>query len=236
MNLILLDKDDFVDDRTVRIQGRRFRHLITVNRVKEQDRLVCGLLNGPMGTGTVTKRDARTIELTVDLTQPPPVPLPLTLVLALPRPKMLGRILESVTSLGVKDIYLINSWRVEKSFWQSPMLEPGAMDKQMRLGLEQAKDTLLPRVYLKRFFTPFVKEELTGIAEGTLCLTAHPRAEAPCPTSIHRPATLIIGPEGGFIDIEVKTLEDQGFRSCHIGSRILRVETAVVSLISRLYA
>lgn len=236
MNLILLDKNDFLDEKTVLLKGRRFRHLVSVNRVREKDQLVCGLLNGWMGTGTVTQKTADAIELAVSLTHQPPPPLPLILVLALPRPKMLGRILEAVTSLGVKDIYLINSWRVEKSFWQSPMLKPAAMDKQMRLGLEQAKDTLLPRVYLKRFFTPFVTEELARIAEGTLRLTAHPRTDTPCPSSIHRPATLVIGPEGGFIDIEVRTLEDQGFMSCHIGSRILRVETAVVSLISRLYA
>jgi len=169
------------------------------------------------------------------LTMIRPPPLPLTLVLALPRPKMLKRIIESTTSLGVKDIYLINSWRVEKSFWQSPLLNPDHLEKHMILGLEQSRDTMLPRIYQKRFFTRFVKEELPIIAKDSLCMTAHPKTADNCPSGVNKKITLVIGPEGGFIDIEIATLEQSGFASYHIGPRILRVETAVTSLISRLY-
>ncbi|HRF91781.1 MAG TPA: RsmE family RNA methyltransferase [Desulfobacter postgatei] len=45
----------------------------------------------------------------------------------------------------------------------------------------------------------------------------------------------MIGPEGGFIDLEVQTLVDKGFESMTMGPRILRVETAVTALVSRLF-
>ncbi|WP_299976798.1 16S rRNA (uracil(1498)-N(3))-methyltransferase [Desulfobacula sp.] len=236
MNLVLLENKDFIGNERVVIQGRQFQHLISVNKVKKNDRLVCGLLNDKIGTGLITNVWKDSLEMEVHLTKDPPGPLPLTLVLALPRPKMLKRIIENVTSLGVKKIYLINSWRVEKSFWQSPLLKKEYLRKQMILGLEQSRDTVLPKIYQKRFFTQFANEELPQISKNSLCITAHPKSSKICPSGVNKKITLAIGPEGGFIDIEVATLKKQGFFSCHIGQRILRVETAVTCLISRLYS
>lgn len=235
MNLVLLENKDFIDTDRVVIQGRRFKHLISVNKAAKNDRLVCGLLNDKIGTGLIQKISRDFLEMKIHLDTDPPKPLPLTLLLALPRPKMLKRIIESITSLGVKQIYLINSWRVEKSFWQSPWLNEDHLRKQMVLGLEQSRDTVLPQIYQKRFFSPFVNEQLPLIAKNSLCITAHPKTQKICPSGVNKPITLAIGPEGGFIDIEVETLEKQGFSSYHIGQRILKVETAVTYMISRLY-
>ncbi len=236
MNLVLLDSGDFIDPDHVRLKDRRFKHLVSVNKVMEKDRVVIGFLNGKIGFGMIQKLSHDFVDMQIILDHDPPDPLPLTLVLALPRPKMLKRIVESVTSLGVKNIYLINSWRVEKSFWQSPLVNQDQLEKQMILGLEQSRDTVLPRIYQKRFFTGFVKEELPLIAKDSLRITAHPKASDTCPAGINKAITLVIGPEGGFIDIEIDTLEQAGFVSYHIGPRILRVETAVTYLISRLYS
>lgn len=236
MNLILLDHNDFVDPETVVVKGRRLKHLLSVNKVNEKDSLVCGLLNGKIGTGEIKKKSESFLEMTVTLDQDPPAPLPLTLVLALPRPKMLKRIIETVTTLGVKTIYLINSWRVEKSYWQSPLLDTDTMEKHMILGLEQSRDTIMPKIFQKRFFTKFVNKDLPLISKNSLRITAHPKTSRICPVGINKEITLVIGPEGGFIDIEIETLEKQGFLSCHIGQRILKVETAVTFLISRLFS
>ena len=46
------------------------------------------------------------------------------------------------------------------------------------------------------------------------------------------PLTLTLLP---FIDREIKTFEKYGFDACHLGDRILKVETAVTALLSRLY-
>lgn len=235
MNLVLLEQKDFIGSSRARLTGRRFEHLKRVNRVKKSDRLACGLLNGKTGSAEVTKLSADSLELDICLENDPPEPLPLILVLALPRPKMLKRIIESVTSLGVKQIYLINSWRVEKSFWESPVLDQDNLRKYMILGLEQGADTLLPEIHQRRFFTPFVKEEIPEISKGCLCITAHPKATKKCPTAVNRDTVLAVGPEGGFIEREIETFESMGSESCSLGRRILRVETAVTYLISRLF-
>jgi RsmE family RNA methyltransferase len=234
MNLILLFEDDFVSDDQVRLSGRRLQHVTNVHRAAVGDELVVGVAGGKIGKGVVTRLDKDALEMSITLDRDPPPPLPLTLVLALPRPKVLNRVIAGATSLGVKRVFLINAWRVEKSYWKSPRLSEENMLLQSILGLEQARDTTLPKIELRRFFRTFVEQELAGVAEGSLKLVAHPKATKECPRDVNE-VTLAIGPEGGFIAEEVASLERVGFMPVTLGARVLRVETAVAALIGRLY-
>lgn len=235
MNLILLFDEDFVDDQRVRLTGRRLAHVLHVHRAAVGDALVVGRIGGRIGAGEVTRLDGEALEMRVTLDRDPPAPLPLTLVLALPRPKVLNRVLAGATSLGVKRIVLVNAWRVEKSYWNSPKLSEENLLLQRVLGLEQARDTILPSIELRRLFRPFVEDELPALANGTLALVAHPAGTRECPRDVMRPVTLAIGPEGGFIAPEIASLERAGFEAVTLGARILRVETAVAALIARLF-
>lgn len=235
MNLILLFSDDFIASDRVRLTGRRHQHIRDVHRATPDRVLDVGLLNGLMGQGRVLKLDEHSVELEVALTQTPPAPLPLTVLMALPRPKMLKRSLQTLASLGVKEIILINSYRVEKSFWHSPLLSEEKIHEQLLLGLEQAEDTQLPNVRLEKRFKPFVEDHLPALLEDRTGLIAHPGEDQLCPRGIEDNCLLAIGPEGGFIPYEVDLLKAQGMQSVHLGRRILRVETAVPVLISRLF-
>lgn len=234
MNLILLHDEDFTDQGLVQLRGRRLQHILKIQRATIGDRLRVGMINGLIGTGKITSLTDHELGMEIQLEHKPPEPLPVTLLLALPRPKMLRRILQSVSSLGVKKIYLINSYRVDKSFWSSPLLQPEKLREQLLLGLEQARDTILPEITLCPRFKPFVEDELAEISKGTTAYVAHPDAAATCPHNLKNPATLAIGPEGGFISYEVEKLQNCGFIPISLGERILRVETAVPVLLSRL--
>ena len=234
MNLIMLFEEDFIAPARVRLEGRRFAHVSAVHRVALGDSLTVGVLNGRMGQGLVTRLDPAGLELDVQLDQDPPPKLPLTLILALPRPKVLNRALGSATSLGVARIVLLNAWKVEKSYWKSPRLSHENLMQQRILGLEQAKDTILPELSLARFFKSFVEDELPALGKDTLALVAHPGSTEPCPRGVSRPTTLAIGPEGGWVDAEVQSLIDCGFQPVDLGPRILRVETAMAALVGRL--
>ena len=235
MNLLLLEPDDFTSANRVCLKGRRLQHIREIHGVSAGDTLKAGLINGKMGEARIATLSDTSVEMHINLTTAPPPPLPLTLVLALPRPKMLRRILQTIAAMGVKQLYLVNSWRVEKSYWQSPWLMPAALREQMVLGLEQGCDTILPEVHLKKRFKPFVEDELPAIAAHSRALVAHPTGNEPCPVSIAGPVTLAIGPEGGFIDYEVEKLSEIGFQAVTLGRRILRVETAIPTLLGRLF-
>jgi RsmE family RNA methyltransferase len=49
------------------------------------------------------------------------------------------------------------------------------------------------------------------------------------------PSALILGPEGGFIPFELEKFRAAGCRIVSLGERILRVETAVVALLAKLF-
>jgi 16S rRNA (uracil1498-N3)-methyltransferase len=217
------------------LHGRRLKHVTDVHRAKMGDELSVGLLGGRIGIGKVTQLDPSVLEMEVRLDRTPPIKLPLTLVLALPRPKVLKRVLRAASAMGVKRMILLNAFRVEKSFWQSPVLSDEGMHEQLIIGLEQAKDTVLPEVLLRPLFKPFVEDELPGFIEGALSLVAHPSASVSCPRDVKGPAVLAIGPEGGFIPYEVEQFVSCGFLPVQLGERILSVETAVPALVSKLF-
>ena len=236
MNLILLFPDDFVDPSRVRLAGRRLEHVLNVHRAKVGDELCVGLVNDRIGIGKVAALSEETLEMDVRFERMPPAALPVTLVLALPRPKVVRRVLRSASAMGVKKIVLLNAFRVEKSYWSSPLLGEDEVGAQLVLGLEQARDTVLPEVFLRPLFKPFVEDELPALVKNSLPLLAHPPASAPCPRSVSGSVTLVVGPEGGFIPYEVEKLVATGFTAVHLGERILTVETAVPALLSRLFS
>jgi RsmE family RNA methyltransferase len=235
MNLLLLEDADFSAADRVVLRDRRLTHMQEVQRVAVGDSLRVGRIGGLMGRAEVLSLSPGEAQLQISLEGPAPAKLPLTMVLALPRPKMLRRVFQTIASMGVPRLILVNSYRVEKSFWQTPFLEPEAIREQLILGLEQSRDTVLPEVVIEKRFKPFVEDRLPAIAAGTLGLVGHPGDYPPCPRAVDTAVTLAIGPEGGWIPYEVELLAKAGLQPVQLGERILRVETAVTALLARLY-
>lgn len=237
MNLLLLEQADFIDGGRARLTAGdlRFKHIAHILDIQVGDSLRIGELNGQVGSGLVARRDDAHIELIVTLNQSPPPKLPLTILLALPRPKMIRRILRTVAEMGVQRLILLNTYKVEKSYWSSPAISDEAVQNYFKEGLQQARDTIPPRLEFARLFKPFVEDKLPEIIQDTTAVVAHPGEYPACPTALNQACTLAIGPEGGFIDYEIKKLQEAGMECMQIGARILRVDTAVTSLIAKLY-
>jgi RsmE family RNA methyltransferase len=206
-----------------------------VHRAAIGSDLTVGLLDGAMGRGRVVRLDEEALELELMLDQPPPPKLPLTLVIALPRPKVLNRVVAAATSFGAARIVLLNAWKVEKAYWSSPRMKPENLREQMLLGLEQAKDTVLPDLRLARLFRPFVEGALPELLVGGTGLMAHPGSGGETPKAPVAPITLAIGPEGGWIEAEVQSLLAAGMQALDLGPRILRTETVLAALVGRLF-
>lgn len=233
MNIVLLREHDWITNNTVRLTDYRAHHLINVINVEANQPLRVGLINGDRGSATVTQLSNNTVELEVMLSEAPLPRHPIHLVLALPRPKMLRRVFRSVAEFGVAELHLIHSYRVEKSYWQSPYLDEDKIEVALVKGLERSGDTVLPRIFQHKRFKPFVEDVLPGICEKRNLLIAHPGADHHVPTDTQTPTTLLVGPEGGFIDYEVDLATMAGARPVSLGSRILSVDTAVCAALAR---
>ncbi|MDH3393123.1 MAG: 16S rRNA (uracil(1498)-N(3))-methyltransferase [Desulfobulbaceae bacterium] len=239
MNIILIDPTEMTDAGTVTLLGNRLRHIRKILRSKVGDSVRVGLINGPMGHGIVRELNREQATLAVTATIAPPPKKPIDLVLALPRPIMLKRILAQATSFGVSRIFLINAKRVEKSFFNASLLEKENLEGCLRLGLEQAVDTMLPELSIHHRFRPFVEDVLPTIAAACpVRLVAHPDTDL----NLHQAAPgisgertlLAIGPEGGWIDFEIEKFQEQGLTPFTLGSRILRMDTAVPALLAQI--
>ncbi len=235
MNIILLEDTQFISEHEALATPRQSTHIKQILKSASGDRVSIGRLGGALGSATVHWQDDRCTLAEVTLDTPPPSPLPLSLILAMPRPQMLKRILQTVSMFGVSRLYLIQTARVEKSFWSSPSATEAAMREQLLLGLEQAKATQLPQIHTFRRFREFVEDHCPGLTAGHRNILAHPGPYPFCPSGVSAsPLTLAVGPEGGFNEFEVERFIAGGFEPVQFGPRILKVETAVTALLARL--
>ena len=235
MNIVLLDANQDCSRDIWSIEDQRqIKHLNQHLQLKAGDTLKVGVRDGQRYLTEVQSITAQQIMLRPIQTESMPNKVPVHLILALPRPKVLRRMIMDAVTLGVERISLIHSYRVDKSYWQSPFLQQ--LDDYVTLGLEQAGDTIVPEIQLYKRFKPFVEDVLpTLITEQRPAYVAHPYAEQSMPHAIAHGCNLIVGPEGGFIPYEIELLKKNGCQAMSLGNRILRTETAVSNILGRLF-
>ena len=231
MNCILLPATNFLANTAHINSATQITHVNNVLGAAVGDTLKIGQIGGNLGTAIIEKITTDSISLRdVQLTMMPPTKLDLTVVLALPRPKVLRRLIMDMTALGVRDIVLLNSYRTQKSYWQSPLL--ARIDEFVLEGLQQGVDTIVPNITLQKRFKPFVEDTLPSLMTDQ-AIVAHPYSEQSFSEFLSTqpsgtlPSLVCIGAEGGWIDYEVALLNAHGCIPVHIGPRILRTEAAV---------
>lgn len=232
MNLVLLPEQ--TDAKIWQINdARQVSHLKQHLGVKIGDQIKVGVFNQARYLAEVLEINNDQITVTPLEQQAIPNKLPVTLILALPRPKVLRRLIMDSVTLGVEKIVLLHSYRVDKSYWQTPFLEQ--LDQYIQLGLEQAGDVIAPSILLEKRFKPFIEDRLLVWNHSQPTFVAHPYATDAMPIDFNQPCQLMIGPEGGFIPYEIDLLKENGCHIHHVGNRILRTETAVSNILGRLF-
>jgi RsmE family RNA methyltransferase len=244
MNLLLFSPDEVSSSGHVVVTERRFLHLKKVLKVELGQCLRAAIAGTSTGTAAVRRIAAESIELGYEACAPVAVP-PLDLVLALPRPKALSRMVQAAASFGVRRIDIINAWRVDAAYFQSHKILDEALRTEVLLGCEQGVQAYVPSVRVHRYFASFIEElERAGHAPGVprQLLVGHPNEpdwpsqgiEAVFDADAAEPPTLVIGPDGGFIDRELDSLQRLGGQLVHFGEAVLRSEIALLSGLSQL--
>jgi RsmE family RNA methyltransferase len=234
MNTLILRSNQLIAGGRAKLDARQQTHLKDILGVKTGDEIRIGELNGLLGRAIIATDDCGLVLQDCMFDSEPPRAIAKNLILALPRPHMIKRIFQTIATFGVTHCSLIQTQRVEKSFWQSPALEKQAIYHQLLLGLEQANATQMPSISFHKRFKPFIEDECSAMTEGTKKVILEPGNSPALSLEADRNISLAIGPEGGFTRYELERFAEFGFEQRHLGERILRVETAVTACLARL--
>jgi len=236
VNLILIEPGELRDDGTVLLSGARARHLRGVLEVGPGDGVRVGLLDGGTGVGTVVGIDEETVCLRCALASERPPAQAVDLLLALPRPKVLQRLWAQLAALGVGRIILTNAARVERDYFDTHVLTPACYRPLLIEGLQQARDTQLPRVSVHRRFRVLVEDELDALCPDEIRIVAHPGMDRTPGAVVRghsgRRVLLAVGPEGGWNEFELGLLQAHRFQPVAMGARTLRSDTAVIAMLA----
>ncbi len=240
MNLILLEPDEVDAGGNVTLIGPRAHHVAQVLKAGPGQTVRVGMVNGSFGSGAVAAVSDCSVSLHCTFTSEKPSRPRVDLLLALPRPKVLRRLWAQLASLGVGQIVLTNAERVERNYFDTHVLSEGCYRPLLIEGLQQARDTWLPRVSIHKQFRVLVEDDLSLLYPGGHRLVAHPgcgtadmRLDDAAPSER---VMVAVGPEGGWNGFELKLLADHGFHAFDMGGRTLRTDTACVALLALVHS
>ncbi len=239
MNIIVLEKSDHQQfDRYV-VNDFRLEHIRDILRAAPGKTLEVGLVNGPLGMATVETIDKTKAVLNCEFrSEVEEAGAAVDIICALPRPQTLKKVLHSAAAMGVVSIHFIRSNRVEKSYFDSPLLEERKYRKYLIEGLAQGKRTKMPKVVFYDRFKPFFEDTLPNLITpdtrkllfdldaGSNLLQAEIRAG--------QSVVLALGPEGGWVPFEIELMKGCGFEPVILGPWTLRVENALVAALAQL--
>jgi 16S rRNA (uracil1498-N3)-methyltransferase len=238
MNLIILTEKDRIDETQFRISGERFIHITNILKSEIGNIVEVGLLNGPTGSAKIiVVNNSEIILKIIQLNEIVEHSNQIDIICALPRPQTLKKVLSICATMGVTNLFLIRSEKVEKSYFHSPLLKEENYTKFLIEGLSQGKHTTSPKVSVHNLFKKFFQEDFSKTNNYQLKLLAHPNTDVNLShfeVSQTDKIVLAIGPEGGWNDFEIDFMIQNGFDKFVLSKNILRVESAVTAALAQI--
>lgn len=210
----------------------RARHLLDVLHRGPGDEFDAGIVNGPRGKGRIVAVREAEIELAFTWSVPPAPPDTLTLLIGLPRPQTARDILRDATTLGVSAIHFVATEKTEPSYAHSTLWRDGEWRRHVLAGAEQSFTTSIPEVTSDRPLAAAIAALPADTQRLALDNYEATRAFADCRLARERPLVLALGPERGWGPRDRDQLRATGFELAHLGTRVLRLETAVVATLA----
>jgi 16S rRNA (uracil1498-N3)-methyltransferase len=241
MNIILFERSEISTGGTTELADVRAKHLIQVLKVGVGSEVRVGVVDGPAGTGTVMDLGDGRVTLQCALQKSPPPRPRVDILLALPRPKVMRRLWAPLAELGVGQIILTNAEKVERDYFDTHILHEDGYRPLLITGLQQARDTHVPRVSIHKRFKVLLEDELPALFPEGRRLMAHPDSMATIAGALRKVKTgervlIAVGPEGGWNGFELAALDAHGFHQVSMGPRTLATTTACIALLTLVHA
>jgi 16S rRNA (uracil1498-N3)-methyltransferase len=220
------------------ITGKEARHIRNVLRMKKGEMLILMDREGQSFEATIGAIHYKEVKVTITKILPslPSSPVKISLAQALIKSHPMEYLIQKVTELGIHSIHPFYSERTVIQLRSAHL--KNKMDRWMEIMKSACKQC--GRVTLPDVNTPLLFEKIIKDAPDTKTLKIL-LWEDEDKVDLKRLLTsmssaphvfVIVGPEGGFTLNEINLAKDAGFHIVSLGNRILRAETAAVSLLS----
>jgi 16S rRNA (uracil1498-N3)-methyltransferase len=218
------------------LQSREARYILTVLRLGPGDEVTVFDGAGNEYRTELAEDDKGGMYLAIQEESRPEreSPLQITLGQALLKGERMKFVIQKATELGIDRIIPLVTTRT------IPLVEGEQeslrIERWKRIAQEAAKQsgrTMVPKIEAIHELADFLAEAQDA---GTRIMLweGEPTPLREVVRKIDAPAeiTLLIGPEGGFAEAEVNAAQAQGFLVAGLGQRVLRAETASLSILS----
>ncbi|MGD9825758.1 RsmE family RNA methyltransferase [Desulfobacter sp.] len=229
MQKFLINTEALSTDKAV-IHGQDAKHICKVLRLKPKDTISMTNGHGTDFTGSIDKISPECVEISIlsekkSLTESN---LDLTLCTAMLKHNKMDEIIKQITQLGV------TRWIPFYCKRSIPLSGPNKEKKHIERWQTIARESLKQcrRSCLVEIMPPMDFEQVLSFSKSCSHRFAFWEASdrpfgGPAPGENNK-AVVLIGPEGGFEEEEVRSAVESGFISYSLGPRILRAETAAV--------
>ncbi len=230
----LFVRGDLQPDQTLQLDKEQSRYVGRVLRLRVGDAIA--VFNGEAGefAATISSLDKTSAAIAIGsaIESSTESPLKVHLVQGVSRGERMDLIVQKATELGVKRISpVLTEYGVVKLDQARSARRRDHWQKVAESACEQSG----------RIRPPLIDEPLTlkswlgaKTREADVDLILRPDATTPM-ASLQPPRTkvcLLIGPEGGFSDIEYDDASVAGFTAVSLGPRVLRTETAAIAAVA----
>lgn len=220
------------------ITGKEARHIFNVLRMKKGEKLILLDGKGQLFESTIERLHHKEVKVKINKSIPPPPPSPIEISLcqAVTKVHPIDYLIQKITELGISSVHLFSSERTVIR------LKPDHLKNKMDHWVEIMKSACKQcgRPILPNLNPPLPFEEIIRNAphkqtlkillwenEDKTDLKKLLRSMSPLPRIF-----AIVGPEGGFTTEEINVAREADFQTISLGNRILRAETAAISLAS----
>lgn len=191
------------------------------------------LFNGKGGSygGVILTADKSATQVQLEEFDPDNLasPLRVHLGIVVSRGERMDLVMQKATELGVSAITPLFSERCEVKLKGERLTKKQTHWRKVSISAcEQSGLNLLPDMHPAEQLQTWLQA-----SDAELKLVLHPGTEQPLPAD-RRPESvaLLIGPEGGFSDLEIEQASATGFTPLQLGPRILRTETAPIAALT----
>ena len=217
------------------------KHLVKSLRLKPSNKIVLFNGDGYDYHGEVSDIDKKNVKIAVHEKKlnTSEADIDISILQSVTSRDKLDFIFQKNTELGIKNFYLINTERVNFKIPQDKTANRiEHLKKVIISACEQSGRSKIPTVHE----TILSLNKLTNEDDHSCKLILNPYTDYSLSNLRNndlinkKSFQILIGPEGGFSEAEIKVAENAGFKSLSLGKRVLRTETASLSIASAILA